>query len=212
LRTLIQELLPLADRPGELLARMNSELKTILQQTDSPLYATAIYLMADANTGRICFASAGHPDMVLVHRETAQVRSISPQPKTKGPALGMRTGAAYGETEIFLRQDEVLLLLTDGLCEIFNEQDQEFGREQFMQAAQRRAGLPLKALLDGIVADAQAFAGSFQDDVCLLGLEWAPRSTAKVQAPELPVLVGEPEPPNARVHFQLIPPVSQGLS
>lgn len=173
LRALIQELQPLASRPGELLAHMNHELKTILQQTDSPLYATATYLMADAATGRIVFASAGHPDMVLVHR-SSQVKSVPPQPKTKGPALGMRAGASYGETEIRLQPDEVLLLFTDGLCEIFNEQEQEFGREQFMQAAQHRAALPLQALLDGIYAEAQAFGGGrFQDDVCLLGLEWA---------------------------------------
>jgi phosphoserine phosphatase RsbU/P len=188
LRTLIQEMLPLASRPGELLARMNNELKTILQQTDSPLYATAIYLMADASTGQVRFACAGHPDMVLISRATAQAKSVPPLPKTKGPALGMRAGASYGETEIILRPDEALLLFTDGLCEIFNEQDQEFGREQFMQAAQRRAALPLKSILDGIFADAQAFAGGkFQDDVCLIGIEWSPQAVVHFQAQEPPV-------------------------
>ena len=172
LRALIQELHHLGSQPGELLAHMNEELKIILQQTDSPLYATAIYVVVEAATGHACFACAGHPDALLLEPGSWLAKNISPAPKTKGPALGMQAGASYGQTEFQLRPGQTLLLFTDGLCEIFNEQDQEFGREQLAQSAQEHASEPLQGILDGVVADALTFAdGKFQDDVCLVGLE-----------------------------------------
>jgi phosphoserine phosphatase RsbU/P len=174
LRALIEELHPLGPQPGALLARMNAELKTILQQTGSPLYATAIYLVAEAATGRGRFACAGHPAPLLVQPGQNRVSSLPPAPKTKGPALGMMAAASYGETDFTLQAGETLLLFTDGLCEIFNEQELEFGREQLAQAAQAHAGEGLAGLLDGIMAEALAFAGGkFQDDVCLVGLQTA---------------------------------------
>jgi len=190
LRALIEELHPLGNQPGALLARMNAELKTILQQTGSPLYATAIYLVAEAGTGRGCFACAGHPEPLLVQTGPKRVSSLPPAPKTKGPALGMIPGASYGETEFKLQSGEILLLFTDGLCEIFNDQEIEYGREQLMQSAEAHAHESLAGVLDGIVADALAFAGGkFQDDVCLVGLQPAP-------APELPRAHPLPEHPN----------------
>ena len=172
LRALIQELHHLGLRPGELLARMNEELKAILQQTGSPLYATALYVVVDAATGRGCLASAGHPDLMLLPHGQWVVKHLSPAPKTKGPALGLRTGASYGQTDFSIQPGETLLLFTDGLCEIFNEREEEFGREQLAQSAQKHAAQPLAGILDGMVADALAFAGGkFQDDVCLVGLE-----------------------------------------
>jgi sigma-B regulation protein RsbU (phosphoserine phosphatase) len=175
LRALIQELHHLGDRPGELLAHMNEELKAILQQTDSPLYATAIYMVIEAVTGRVGFASAGHPDSLLLQAGSGLVKNVSPAPKTKGPALGMRAGAIYGQTEFQMQPGETLLIFTDGLCEIFNAQEQEFGREQLAQAAQLHAMKPLRDMLTSMVAEALAFAGgTFQDDVCLVGLELVP--------------------------------------
>ena len=172
LRALIQELFYLGNQPGELLAHMNEELKAILQQTGSPLYATALYVVVDATTGRGSFASAGHPDLMLLPQGEWVVKNLSPAPKTKGPALGLRAGASYGQTEFQMQPGETLLLFTDGLCEIFNEREEEFGRDQLALSAQAHAAQPLAGLLDGMVGDALAFAGGkFQDDVCLVGLE-----------------------------------------
>jgi sigma-B regulation protein RsbU (phosphoserine phosphatase) len=172
LRALIQEMHPLGGQPGKLLASLNEELKVILQRIDSPLYATAIYVVVEAASGKVCFACAGHPDLLLWQPGASQVKDVPPAPKTKGPALGMLANARYGETEFQMQSGERLLIFTDGLCEIFNEQEQEFGREQLTASARAHATQPLPQLLDGMLADALAFAGGkFQDDVCLVGLE-----------------------------------------
>jgi serine phosphatase RsbU (regulator of sigma subunit) len=173
LRALIQEMHHLGGQPGALLAQINEELKTILQRIDSPLYATAIYAVVEAG-GRVTFACAGHPDSLLL-RPGLPVKNVPPAPGTKGPALGMHAGAAYGQTEFQMQRGERLLLFTDGLCEIFNEQEQEFGREQLAQSAHANAAKPLQQVLDGMLADALGFAsGKFQDDVCLVGVEFCP--------------------------------------
>ena len=69
----------------------------------------------------------------------------------------------------------VLVLFTDGLCEIEGRGGTEFTRDSLMQVAGRHANLPLDELLDVIIARAREVSatGGFEDDVCLLGFEWA---------------------------------------
>ena len=67
-RALVEELRPVALDPGQLLTRINSDLRAILQQTGTPLFTTAFYMAADLEKREILFANAGHPKPFLIHR------------------------------------------------------------------------------------------------------------------------------------------------
>ena len=92
-----------------------------------------------------------------------------------GPALGLFGGAKYGSQVVPLAEVERVLLFTDGIFEVENTEQEAFGEERLVEEVERLEGVPLEELLDGVLARVRTFAGSgtFNDDVCLLGMEVA---------------------------------------
>jgi serine phosphatase RsbU (regulator of sigma subunit) len=177
LRTLVEELRQLGENPAQLLTRMNQELKSILRQTGSPMFATALYLVADTLAGKIQFARAGHPSGLHLRRDTGKAEFLCCAPRTEGPALGLFSGASYGNSEADFSSDDLILLFTDGLYEVFDENENEFGRERLLAAISSRRALPLDELMDDLISEIRTYCGNreFSDDVCLVGMEAAYR-------------------------------------
>jgi serine phosphatase RsbU (regulator of sigma subunit) len=176
LRTLVEELRQLGGNPGELLTRMNAELRSILKPLAAPMFATAFYLMADVRTGQLRYAKAGHPNPLRFHREEGDLDPLPCLPGAQGPPLGLFDGSNYRASECVFGTGDVLLFFTDGIHEVFDASDREFGHEGLRNSILKRRGLALEPLLNGVVADAREFAAtrSFPDDVCLLGMELKP--------------------------------------
>lgn len=173
LRALVEELRPLGNDPGELLTRMNSELRSILRQTGGPMFATAFYLMADASSGEIRYAKAAHPNPLHLRRNAESLTPLVCSPGTQGPPLGLIDGSRYATNTSSLAAGDVILFYTDGVHEVFDPNNSEFGDKGLHAAILKRRGLPLQSLLNGVVSDARDFAGNshFSDDVCLVGME-----------------------------------------
>ena len=173
LRALVQELRPLGDNPGELLTRMNGELRSILEATRSPMFATAFYLMADARTGVIRYAKAGHPNPLHFRRNGGQLAPLACATGTQGPPLGLLDESRYGTNESTLGAGDILFFYTDGVHEVFDSNEREFGDEGLRTAILKRRSLDLDGILNGVISDARDFGGNngFSDDVCLVGME-----------------------------------------
>jgi serine phosphatase RsbU (regulator of sigma subunit) len=174
LRALVEELRSLGNDPGVLLTRMNCELRSILKQTGGPMFATAFYLMADVNTGEIRYAKAGHPNPLHLRRSADLLEALSCAAGTQGPPLGLFDESRYGTNTGSLAAGDMILFYTDGVHEVFDREEHEFGDRGLQAAIMKRRGLPLDNLLSGVVSDARDFAGNshFSDDVCLVGMEW----------------------------------------
>ena len=69
--------------------------------------------------------------------------------------------------------NDLLLLFTDGLFEVEGPNDEEYGQERLLQAVRKNTSLACEPLFDGLIEDVQQYSGgkSFEDDVCLVGLE-----------------------------------------
>jgi phosphoserine phosphatase RsbU/P len=185
LRTLVEELGHLGENPGELLTRVNGELKAILKSAGDLVYATGFYLILDVQTGVIRYAKAGHPEPLCLRRDPAVVTPLPCPVSARGPALGMFDGTRYGTAEARVAPGDILFFLTDGLCEIFNAEGGEFGALGVAQALQHGRGQPLKPLMDGVINQARQFAAGqcFDDDVCFLGMEILRLADAGMKSP-----------------------------
>jgi sigma-B regulation protein RsbU (phosphoserine phosphatase) len=174
LRALVGDLELHAHEPGQFLSEMNRKLAAILQQIEEPLYATAIYFVADVAAGQLRYAKAGHPAPLHLQRQAGVVEPL-PFPSHAGAALGLFEKSEFITSQRPLAAGDKILLFTDGLFEVPNAEDEDYGQERLLAAARERMNLPLPALLDGIIADVRAFAGGdeFSDDVSLLGMEVA---------------------------------------
>lgn len=187
LRALVDDLAPRLREPGDFLAEMNRRLTALIQPADTPLFATAFYLVADVATGQMRFANAGHPRPLHVQPGVGAVTRLHVLPRS-GPALGLSPNAAYATHSAPLAAGDQVVLFTDGLFEVLAaDGSEDFGQTRLEAAATARLGQPLPELLDGLLAEVRAFSAGadFLDDVCLLGLEVA--RLAPVASSEAPL-------------------------
>lgn len=173
LRAMVGDLELYADDPGRFLSEMNHRLAVILKQIEESLYATAFYLVADVATGEIRYAKAGHPLPLHLQRRAGEVTPL-PVPKPAGAALGLFENTVYATSQRALTPGDVLLFFTDGLIEVANADEEDFGPERLQAAVRNRRELGLAGLLDGLVTEVRAYSATpeFADDVCLLGMEF----------------------------------------
>jgi len=174
LRTLVEELRPVASDPGELLTRMNAELMTILRHAGEVLFATSFYMVADTSTGKMSYAVAGHPPPFHLRRRAGCIEPL--RNGNGGPALGIFEGIRYKTSGHVLESNDAIVLFTDGLFEVESPAREEFGYDRLRLAASRRLDEPAPALLDALLADVRAFSqnGPFDDDLCLVAMEITP--------------------------------------
>jgi serine phosphatase RsbU (regulator of sigma subunit) len=137
--------------------------------------ATAFYVVADIVSGELRFSSAGHPSPFHVRREAGKVEPIKFWDPRHGPALGLFDKSVYPASRCPIAVNDVILLFTDGLYEVDNPAQEEYGQERLLTAVRQRYQLPTERLLDELLQDVHRFstAKEFEDDVCLVAMEIA---------------------------------------
>ncbi len=188
IRALVQELLPLALDPGRFLTRLNRELLAILGQTSVSIYLSAFAATADAATGQLRYADAGHPMPLHVRRSAGTVAPLPMRAGMPGPPLAVFDQAEYVVHETALAPVDLLILFTAGLYEVEGPNRELYGEDRLRVAVQERVRLAAPQLFDELLPAIQQFAvtGRFTDDVCLLGMEVAEPDLAA------PLHVGSP--------------------
>jgi sigma-B regulation protein RsbU (phosphoserine phosphatase) len=175
-RALVEEHKAVGADPGRFLTELNRKVLAILGPTDLMIFLSAFYLIADAATGRIRYADAGHPTPFHVRRDLEVVGPLAMAAHMPGPPLGVRDNALYTVGQGSLAPGDLVLLFTDGVYEVNAPDQTEYGEARLLEAVRGRVGLPTGQLLDDLLADVQRFSGGtgFHDDVCLLSVEVAP--------------------------------------
>src|SRR4030095_1014490 len=86
MRGLVEQLKPSASDPGEFLTAINHSLYVILQQTEEPLMATAVYLTLDLAKQELRFVNAGHPSPLRISRKHQTAEPLKHYDQRHGPA------------------------------------------------------------------------------------------------------------------------------
>jgi sigma-B regulation protein RsbU (phosphoserine phosphatase) len=176
IRAIAEELKPVARDPANFLRKLNSDLLSILKSTGSPMLTTAFYAVIDYATGKLLFANAGHPKPLLLRRAE---NSITPLANASGkgqPALGLFEDPVYSTTEMSLQPGDFLMLFTDGLYEVQGQHEEMYSQERLMLDIKKLLGLPSSEMFDQLIEVVRFYAlnGEFEDDVCLVGVEYSP--------------------------------------
>ncbi|HVF33494.1 MAG TPA: SpoIIE family protein phosphatase [Acidimicrobiales bacterium] len=130
-------------------------------------FATIFLAVIDPDRGRLSYASAGHPAVLLA--SPTSIVSLLPT----GPLLGPLRSSWETRT-VELLPGTVLVAYTDGLIEARSEAGEEFGATRLLEVVTRlRTGRPCD-VIEGCRAELESFAaGRFQDDVTLVALSSA---------------------------------------
>jgi sigma-B regulation protein RsbU (phosphoserine phosphatase) len=173
MRGLIEELMPTAAEPGKFLNEINRSLRAILRQTREPFMATAFYGVVDVAHGELRFANAGHPSPYRMNRSENTVEPLKHYDPRHGPALGVFERAVYPACRVPMDVGDRLVMFTDGIYEVTDARDEEFGPERLLAYVRRKQSLPMEKLFDALLQESQNFSAlrEFNDDVCLAGVE-----------------------------------------
>jgi sigma-B regulation protein RsbU (phosphoserine phosphatase) len=174
-RALVEELRTIATDPGQLLTRINCDVRSILQHTGTPLFTTAFYMVADLDARQLLYANAGHPRPFLIHRNLAEVEVLKNADGKSRPALGFFENTTYPTNTRPLAGGDMVMLFTDGLYEVEGPDNQQFSQELLLESVRKHAKLHCEELFNAIFQEIPDFAADhqFSDDVCLVGMEVA---------------------------------------
>ncbi len=159
LRTVTQE----TTSPGEVLARVNDLLAA---EIPAGMFVTCFYALLDPQSGRLCYANAGHEPPFRQHDGNASELWATGMP------LGMLPGTHYEEHEATLSPGENLLFYSDGLVEAHNAQREMFGFPRLQALLQQHTST--QSLIDALLAELKRFTGEEpeqEDDVTLVAVQ-----------------------------------------
>jgi serine phosphatase RsbU (regulator of sigma subunit) len=162
--TVLRFAMSLGLTPGELLDRVNSRL---ISDQQSKMFATVFVGYLDLDSGALQFASAGHNPPLLYRAATDHCEYL----EASGVAVGVFKEADYAEETVTLADGDILVLYTDGITEVINAEEQEFGEERLEAIVVRQASCPAQELAELNVEAAATFAqnqGAFDDETLVV--------------------------------------------
>jgi len=143
--------------------------RLVYEASTSNRYATFFYAELDPVTRVLTYVNAGHNCPAILRG--GEVIQLQPT----GTVVGLLQDACYEEASIQLAAGDTLLAFTDGISEAMTADDEEWGEDRMIAAAQgllAESGRTYSAgqLLECILGQADAFtAGAPQhDDMTLL--------------------------------------------
>ncbi|MFH5832374.1 SpoIIE family protein phosphatase [Halalkalibaculum sp. DA3122] len=144
-----------------IIRRMSSGIKNMDLKL---LYMGLLLLKCDLHNVKI--ASAGMPPVLLYHRKEDRVDQVI----LKGMPLGSKLDYPYRERELSLSHGDTLLLMSDGLMELFNEERELLGLERLQAVFREAARSSASDILSQITRFADQWTGSStqEDDMTIL--------------------------------------------
>ncbi len=170
-RGLLEELIVLADHPGTFLTAVNRDLHTLISPGGNVAFVTACYMVLDLTTGVATLACAGHPAPYWIQHSRGQASRLELNRHICGPAMGIFPDAEYRNDRLTIEPTDTLLFYTDGIGEAENGKGEAYEDRRMSDYLNAHTELGGDALLNGIMADAEAFHGGsqFEDDICIIG-------------------------------------------
>jgi phosphoserine phosphatase RsbU/P len=150
--------------PDETLSALLDSLSTELAETE--MYFSVFYGVLDPLSGRLAYASAGHPYAFRVPRFGEPERL-----ETTAPPLGLATAGSIQRRQVpWSVGHDLLVLWTDGMVDARNEAGEPFGEQRLLAEVCARRTEPAEAIVQAVLAAADAFGGAPVDDRTLLVL------------------------------------------
>ena len=151
--------------PAEVVQRLNA-LYPIMD--NGGLYFTMVYGLLDPENGTVHWVSAGHPLPILV-RADGSAEEIG-KPNTP---VGMMPDLEYSTSECTLSGGDRIYLYSDGLTEVFDDEEEMFGEERLMDFLATAGTKPAEDVPVAVADYVLGWSGcdKFDDDLSFLVVE-----------------------------------------
>lgn len=105
-------------------------------------------------------ASAGMPAPIIYRKDNKTAEALP----LKGMPLGCFDNFPYNSIETELKRGDVILLMSDGYPELFNENNEEFGYDNAKELFCKYAELEPEEIINRLISDGERWAGSRPQD------------------------------------------------
>ena len=150
--------------PAKVLMALN---RRFMCDSGNEQYFTMNYGVLDLEDRTFRYSSAGHPGPILLSGGATTILGAMP------PAVGFLPNPEFQEASLNLEPGDRLLFYTDGVFEVADKNDEQFGEhriaEQFKKTRDSSLGTALKNLL--FTAQTWGEDRPFDDDISLLAIE-----------------------------------------
>jgi len=152
---------------SEYLTAINQQMRGLLM---SGQYITSFYVIYDDETGTIRFTNAGHSKAIYYRAATDKILALD----TFGFFVGITDDVKYEEKSISVHPGDRLLMYTDGLSEIKNEERHEYGINKLASSIKKNNHLKGQDFTNAVLEDVNSFSAleNRDDDVAFLSIEF----------------------------------------
>jgi serine phosphatase RsbU (regulator of sigma subunit) len=149
--------------------RVLSGLNQILCGKFQGHYVTAAYVLINTQAGTLNYAGAGHPPLVVREKVSGKTRCVA----ENGLFLGYFPEAEYTAIEIPFREGDSVLLYTDGIVEMMDPSEEQFGEKRLKLFLDEHHDLAACEFADSLLNRLSLWSGRASgedpdDDVTLL--------------------------------------------
>ena len=149
--------------PTFVLGKTNELL--LRHDADGP-HVTAFYCLLEPRSGRLAYASAGHPAPILLGSDTCRPLAVR-----FGPPLGSFMHG-YEGARTTLTLDDCLVLYTDGITEA-RRNGELYGERRLVDAVADLRGRSAQDVAERLVAGTETYADRLADDIQVVALRLA---------------------------------------
>lgn len=166
LQTAIRTMAPETDSPAEVLERIN---RFYIHNIHFTTFVTVFLACFDPNTLTLSYVNAGHNPPAVRRKSDSSISWLKPT----APAIGLAEDFHPRMESISFEEGDSLLLYTDGVTEVLNIGNEEFGQERLAALVQQYADRPAPDLLQTIRQAVSTFGGNrpLVDDVTMVALK-----------------------------------------
>lgn len=160
------------ESPKEILINANQILERSLDRKN---FVSAAYGVFDFEKETLTVARAGHCPVLLVRN--GKVDNIRPMGIGLGLNYGLQFRASLEETEIDLRENDMIVLYTDGITESKNLEMEDFGEKNFEKILLNNSDRSVDEISNEVIKEITLFSkqGTQHDDITLIILKWKSR-------------------------------------
>ncbi len=154
--------------------------KTIVEETSKELYTSnqhqfflTLFLgVLNVETGELIYCNAAHTPSYILN-DKGKLLKLS---DSHGLPLGLYFDKEYDETKIQLKEGNSIIVYTDGVTELQDDNNLQYGNQKLEENLQNMAGLTPKEMVGKIEKSLDLFIGETKqsDDISILILKYKP--------------------------------------
>jgi len=152
-------------------ATLESVDRVLPDLKEREMFAT-VALLRFGGSSEAEYALAGHPPILHYRHGSSDTARLSMEQLP----LGLIPGGSYASKRVIFSPRDLFLMVTDGITEVANARDEEFGLTRLEELLTRHATRALPEIWDLIMREVRQF-GPQQDDQSLLLLRVLDRAT-----------------------------------